>query len=82
MKCCFFYQFTLASSQITKKFVRRQMIEVLARPTNNANHFVDKGKEANLSAKTSQHFSLVCMRYLASTGPTSDLLSFVSMWCN
>jgi len=58
------------------------MIEVLVRPTNKANHFVAKGKKANLSAETSQHFSLVCMRYLTFTGPTSHLLSFVSMWYN
>jgi len=32
------------------------------------NNFVDKEKEANFSANTSQNFALVCMIFLASTG--------------
>jgi len=32
------------------------------------NNFVDKGKETNLSVKTSQNFSLVCMRVLPPQG--------------
>ena len=43
---------------------------------------MDKVKEAHLSANTSQNFSLVWMRFLVSTGPTSHLSSFVSMWYN
>jgi len=42
------------------------------------NNFVDKEKEANLSVDILQHFSLVCMRFSASTLSTY-LLSFVSM---
>jgi len=38
---------------------------------------MDKKKEANLSANTAQNFALVCMRFLAFTGSTSHLLSFV-----
>jgi len=55
------------------------MIKVLAQPTNNAEPFWTK-KEGNLSANTSQNFALVCMRFLAFTGSTSHLLSFVSIW--
>jgi len=47
------------------------MLKVLARPTNTAEQFCDKEKEANFSAHTSQNFSLVCMRALASTGSIS-----------
>jgi len=38
---------------------------------------MNQQKEANLSANTAQNFVLVCMRFLASTGSTSHLLSFV-----
>jgi len=38
---------------------------------------MDQENEANLSANTAQNFVLVCMRFLASTGSTSHLLSFV-----
>jgi len=56
------------------------MIKVLARQTNNAELFVDKENEANLSRNISRNFALVCMRLLASTGSTSHLFSFFSMW--
>jgi len=58
------------------------MIKVLARSTNTTEQFVDEGKEESLGAKTSQNFSLLCMRFLASTGPTSHFSSFFSMWYN
>jgi len=49
------------------------MIKLLARSTNNTEAFLWT-KEPNLSANNSQHFSLVCMRYLASTGPMSHFV--------
>jgi len=56
----------------------RQMIKVLAQPTNNAEPFWTK-KRGNC-ANTSQNLALICMRFLAFRGSTSHLLSFVSMW--
>jgi len=58
----------------------RQIINVLARPTNSAEQFCGQRKEANLSANISQNFALVCMRFLASTDSTSHDWSFVSIW--
>jgi len=61
-----FYLFTLVNRQNRKHteiLVGRQMLKVLARPTNNAEQFCDKEKEANFSAHTSQNFSLVCMSF-------------------
>ena len=55
------------------------MLEVLARPTNNAEQFCDKEKDANFSAHTSQNFSPVCMKVLASMGSTSHF--FVCFQC-
>jgi len=56
------------------------MIEVLARPTNNAEQFCGQRQGGKFNR---QHkFALVWMRILASTGSTSQLLSFVSMWYN
>jgi len=55
------------------------MIKVLAQLINNAEPFWSK-KGGKLNANTSQHFALVCMRFLAFTGSTSHLLSFVSIW--
>jgi len=46
------------------------MIKLLARPTYNAEQFVGKDKETNLSANTSQNFVLGCMRFLVSTCST------------
>ena len=57
----------------------RQMVKVLAQPTNNAEPFWKK-KGGNLSANTSQNFALVCMRFFTFTGSTFHLLSFVSIW--
>jgi len=56
----------------------RQMIKVLAQPTNNAEPF-SKKKGGNLSANTSQNFALVCMSFLTFTGSTFHLLSYVSI---
>ena len=39
------------------------MIKVLARRTNNAENFMDKEKEENLSANAAQNFALVCMGF-------------------
>jgi len=69
-----FYLFTLVNRQNRKhneNLVDRQKLIVLARPTNNAEQFCDKEKEASFSAHTSHNFSLVCMTILASTGSTS-----------
>jgi len=64
-----------------KSLVGLQMIKVghLHGRQIKRNKFVDKVKEENLSANTSQNFTLVCMRFLAFTRSTSHLLSFVSM---
>jgi len=43
---------------------------------------VDRDKDINLSANTSQNLALVSMIILASAGSTSHLLSFVSKWCS
>jgi len=62
-----YYLFALVNRQNRKhneSLVGRQMLKVLARPTNNAEQFCDNEKEANFSAHTSQNFSLVCTRIL------------------
>ena len=60
-----------------ERLVGRQMINVLAQPTNNAGQFRGQRTEANLSANTSQNFAPVCLRFLACTGSRSHLLLFV-----
>ena len=54
------------------------MIKALARPKNNAEQFCGQRKEI-LSANTSQNFALVCIKFLASTGSISLLLSVASL---
>jgi len=49
------------------KVCDQQMLEVLARPTNNVEQFWYKEKDANFSVHTSQNFLVVCMRVLPST---------------
>jgi len=55
------------------------MIEVLARPTNNAEPFCGQRKGGKLKCENFTTFSPGLHEILASTGPTSHLLSFVSM---
>jgi len=61
-----------------ESLVERQMIKVLARPTNNVEQFCGQRRGGKFKCQHSQNFALVSMRFLASTSST-HLLSFVSM---